>query len=213
MARKLKAFTTSIGFFDLAVAAPSMKAALQAWDASQNLFHQGFARQTDDAKIVAATMARPGVVLRRPVGTNAPFAENSGLPQSLPAGKDKELPRGAPKAKRAEPHKPKVAAKVLSVAEARAAKQAAAAFEKARQHREREERNQDAARKKHRERRETALRAAEAGLEDAQARHDQAAKDIAAEREKLEQRAEREAARWEKEKRKLSAALRAAGDQ
>ena len=33
MARKLKTFTTSIGFFDLAIAAPSMKAALEAWGA------------------------------------------------------------------------------------------------------------------------------------------------------------------------------------
>src|SRR6478672_9602980 len=31
MARKLKTYTTSVGFFDLAVAAPSMKAALEAW--------------------------------------------------------------------------------------------------------------------------------------------------------------------------------------
>jgi hypothetical protein len=31
MARKLKAYQTSIGFFDLAIAAPSMKAALEAW--------------------------------------------------------------------------------------------------------------------------------------------------------------------------------------
>ncbi len=31
------------GFFDLAVAAPSMKAALEAWGADSNLFHQGAA--------------------------------------------------------------------------------------------------------------------------------------------------------------------------
>jgi colicin import membrane protein len=31
MARKLKTFVTSQGFFDLAIAAPSMKAALAAW--------------------------------------------------------------------------------------------------------------------------------------------------------------------------------------
>jgi hypothetical protein len=33
MARKLKTYQTSLGFFDLAVAAPSMKAALEAWGA------------------------------------------------------------------------------------------------------------------------------------------------------------------------------------
>jgi hypothetical protein len=36
MARKLKAFTTSAGFFDLAVAAASMKA-VEPWGASKNL--------------------------------------------------------------------------------------------------------------------------------------------------------------------------------
>jgi hypothetical protein len=41
MARKLKAYQTSLGFFDLAIAAPSMKAALEAWGADSNLFHQG----------------------------------------------------------------------------------------------------------------------------------------------------------------------------
>jgi hypothetical protein len=34
MARKLKTYQTSIGFFDLAIAAPSMKAALDAWGSS-----------------------------------------------------------------------------------------------------------------------------------------------------------------------------------
>ena len=44
MARKLKTFQTSVGFYDLAIAAPSMKAALEAWGAGSNLFHQGVAR-------------------------------------------------------------------------------------------------------------------------------------------------------------------------
>src|ERR1700731_3483619 len=35
MARKLKTYQTSLGFFDLAIAAPSMKAALEAWGAEQ----------------------------------------------------------------------------------------------------------------------------------------------------------------------------------
>jgi hypothetical protein len=30
-----------VGFFDLAIAAPSMKAALEEWGANSNLFHQG----------------------------------------------------------------------------------------------------------------------------------------------------------------------------
>ena len=66
MPRKLKVYQTSQGFFDLAVAAPSMKAALEAWGASRNLFHQGFAKQSDDSEVIAVSMAKPGVVLKRP---------------------------------------------------------------------------------------------------------------------------------------------------
>src|SRR5215472_8683975 len=65
MARKLKTFVTSLGFFDLAIAAPSKKAALEAWGAGSNLFHQGVAKEVDDPDVVDATMAKPGVVLRR----------------------------------------------------------------------------------------------------------------------------------------------------
>jgi hypothetical protein len=57
-----------------------MKAALDAWGASSNLFHQGFAKEADDEEVVAATMEKPGVVLQRPVGSNKPFSEHSGLP-------------------------------------------------------------------------------------------------------------------------------------
>jgi|ERR1700730_427274 hypothetical protein len=39
MARKLKIYQTSLGFFDQATAAPSMKAALKTWGAD-SLFHQ-----------------------------------------------------------------------------------------------------------------------------------------------------------------------------
>src|SRR4051812_38398513 len=50
MPRKLKTYQTSQGFYDLAIAAPSMKAALAAWGTSRNLFHQGFAKESEDAK-------------------------------------------------------------------------------------------------------------------------------------------------------------------
>src|SRR6185369_14527932 len=83
MARKLKTYQTSLGFFDQAIAAPSMKAALEAWGADSNLFHQGAARESDDPEVIAATMAKPGVVLRRPVGSNGPFGEHADLPIDL----------------------------------------------------------------------------------------------------------------------------------
>ena len=68
MAKKLKTYETSLGFFDLAIAAPSMKAALEAWGADSNLFHQGAAKQSEDPDVVAATMAKPGVVLKASCG-------------------------------------------------------------------------------------------------------------------------------------------------
>jgi hypothetical protein len=87
MARKLKTYQTSLGFFDLAMAAPSMKAALEAWGADSNLFHQGAAKESHDPDVIAATMAKPGVVLRRPVGTDRPFSEHAELPTDLGGGR------------------------------------------------------------------------------------------------------------------------------
>src|SRR5438477_4253104 len=83
MARKLKTYQTSLGFFDLAMAAPSMKAALEAWGADSNLFHQGAAKESDDPDVIAAAMAKPGVVLRRPVGSDGSFGEHAELPPDL----------------------------------------------------------------------------------------------------------------------------------
>jgi hypothetical protein len=61
MARKLKTYQTSLGFFDQAIAAPSMKAALEAWGADSNLFHQGAANESDDPDVITATMKKPGI--------------------------------------------------------------------------------------------------------------------------------------------------------
>lgn len=99
MTRKLKTYQTSLGFYDLAIAAPSMKAALEAWGAGSNLFHQGVANESSDPDVVSATMSKPGVVLRRPVGSDAPFSEHPGLPTQLA---DDE-PRHGPKKTAARP--------------------------------------------------------------------------------------------------------------
>jgi len=99
MSRKLKTFVTESGFFELAVAAPSMKAALRDWGIDVNLFQQGLARETDDAAIVAAAEAVPGKVLRRPIGGKAQFGESAALPKV----------KGAPA--RSPMHKVKAAAK------------------------------------------------------------------------------------------------------
>jgi hypothetical protein len=70
----------------MAIAAPSMKAGLEAWGADSNLFHQGAAKESDDPDVIAATMSKPGVVLRRPVGSDGSFGEHAELPTNLGGG-------------------------------------------------------------------------------------------------------------------------------
>src|SRR5258707_1324226 len=99
MPRVLKVFQAHLGFYDTAVAAPSKAAALKAWGSRQNLFREGVASETKDPQAVTAALAKPGVVLRRPVGSNAPFSENPGLPQiPNPPKKPPSKPAPSPKA-------------------------------------------------------------------------------------------------------------------
>lgn len=199
MPKKLKTYQTSLGFYDQAIAAPSMKAALQAWGASSNLFHQGVAKETDDPDIVAATMAKPGIVLRRPVGSDGPFTESAELPTDLAEGK----------AKPQRPKRPaKTAKKPSRKIDDQAARKAAAAFEKEERRREAERRKEEAARAKERARREKAVAAAEAALDEARREHEARAEEIEAERAALDARAEAEQGRWDKQRIKLEQALR-----
>jgi hypothetical protein len=204
MARRLKAYQTSSGFFDLAIAAPSMKAAAEAWGSRTNIFKQGFAKETRDPKIVTATMAKPGVVLKRPVGSNEAFREHAHLPKHLPAGRDKEAP--------AKPQlKPREAQ--LSKIDDKAARVASVAFERAQARREAERRREEAKRQKERELRERKVRIAERALEKAERQHEAKAKEIERERTALDKRSQAENARWQKQKEKLeSARSRARGD-
>jgi hypothetical protein len=73
MPRTLKVFKTHIGFYDLVVAAPSMKAAAEAWEAHPRIFAQGFAAVTKEPDAVKAALEQPGVVLRRPHGQSGPY--------------------------------------------------------------------------------------------------------------------------------------------
>ena len=54
MVRRLKTYQTSLGFFDLAIAAPSMKAAADAPGLKTDEFKRGCAKETNDPAIVAA---------------------------------------------------------------------------------------------------------------------------------------------------------------
>jgi hypothetical protein len=71
MARPLKVFRTAIGFHDAYVAAPTMKAALEAWGADRNLFASGRAELVTDAKLTKAPLADPGKVIKVLRGTEA----------------------------------------------------------------------------------------------------------------------------------------------
>jgi colicin import membrane protein len=201
MPRRLKTYQTSLGFFDLAVAAPSMKAAAEAWGSKTNDFKRGFAKQTNDPAIVAATMAKPGVVLRRPVGSNGLFSEHPALPKGLPTDKVKERPT-----------KPRPKTKAPRKFDDEAAREAAIAFEREQKRRDIARRKEEAAREKERKRREQAIAKAERGLEQAKQEHETKTKKIEYERAALDRRSQAEDARWEKQKEKLEIALRRARD-
>jgi colicin import membrane protein len=203
MPRKLKTYQTSVGFFDLAIAAPSMKAALEAWGARSNLFHQGFASEVTDRRLVDATMKKPGTVLKRPVGSNQPFQEHPDLPSDLPARKRRT--------KSAKPFRTAEKSKSPAVDEG-ASRKAALAFEKQRQRREAAQRKAEAAEAKKRERRRQVAARAQAALESASREHDTRLTAIDRERAKLERRQEQEDQRWEKLKKRLDSAVRRAAD-
>ena len=202
MARKLKTYQTSLGFFDLAMAAPSMKAALEAWGADSNLFHQGAAKESHDLDVIAATMAKPGVVLRRPVGTDRPFSERAELPTDLDGGGSTKAARKSkgPKTKKPSPRPVDKAAE----------RKAALDYEQEQKRRERERAKEEAARQKERERRQQAVEKAQAALDKAEREHAKRAAAIQAEVEVLAKKSQTEEARWHTENERFEASLRRA---
>jgi hypothetical protein len=203
MVRKLKTFQTSLGFFDMAIAAPSMKAALEAWGADSNLFQQGVAKQSDDPDVVAATMAKPGVVLRRPVGSGGPFGEHAELPTDLGSG---ERPTKAASRPIATKAKKPISGRVDKAAK----RKAALAYQREEKRRELERAKEEASRLKERERRQQAVDRAQGALDKAGRAHTETADEIRAELEALEKNLKAEDARWAKEKDRLETALRRA---
>lgn len=176
-----------------------MKAALETWGAGSNLFHQGAAKETDDPEVVAATMSKPGVVLRRPAGSNGRFAEHAGLPDL------KDEASGQKKSRLPEPKRhaiPKISDKD--------ARKAAAELESEQRRRDAERRKEDAAREKERAKRDKLVAKAQAVLDRAQQEHEERASILEAERAAIEKRVQVEDARWESEKEKLKDALRRA---
>lgn len=104
----LKVFKTPIGFHDAYVAAPSRKAALEAWGAGTDLFSAGIAEPvTSTGEAAKAALAKPGEVVRvRRTGGK----EDKGGPRIEPG----RTRRAQPKAK----SKPKPSRATVDKAEA-----------------------------------------------------------------------------------------------
>lgn len=95
-------FKTPIGFHDAYIAAPSRKAALEAWGASTDLFSAGIAEPVSgDGEGAKAALEKPGEVVRIPrSGKDDPSPRPS--PQSGRGGEVAKPASRKPKASRAE---------------------------------------------------------------------------------------------------------------
>jgi hypothetical protein len=177
-----------------------MKAAAEAWGMPDtDAFRRGFAKQTADPDIVAAAMAKPGLVLKRAVGTNDIFSEDPRLPRHLLDGLADSPRERRPKAK----HR-------AQSAEPEARKEAPAAFERERRRRESQRQREEAARERQRKKQAEAVSKAEKALKDAERRHQKQVERLTRERALLDKRTAAEDVRWEKAKKKLEATLRRA---
>lgn len=145
MPRKLKVFRTPIGFHDAYVAAPTQKAALEAWGAGSNLFARGTAEQVTDPELTAAPLERPGEVVRVSRGDLAAQLK------ALGPRKKKTAETGKPAKKARAKRKPPPRRDKVDAAEAaleEAAKQHAQEACKLEEERDRIERQLDALRAK-----------------------------------------------------------------
>jgi colicin import membrane protein len=176
-----------------------MKAAAEAWGSKTNDFKRGFAKETHDPAIVAATMAKPGVVLRRPIGSKGAFSEHAALPKD-PTDKVKE------RRTKSQPKTEELPARKFGE---KAARDAALAFE-------REQKRRDIARRKEEAARE---RSANDASRQSQRRKGRLTKPSASTKPRPRRSntnalhsTQAEDARWEKQKEKLEIALRRARD-
>ena len=198
MAKKLKVYQTSIGFFDLAVAAPSMKADAQEWVSDPDIFKRGFAKQTEDPKVVEVAKATPGVVLRRPVGSRGAFTEKAAPPRVPDVGQlathDRvQLP----------PVRKKAHAKSVEEAELNAA----AALEKEKKREALDRAKAEAECEREKRQRERVIAKA---FERARSRHEDAVNSIRQRREELDKEEANEDERWERAQQAHDASMKEA---
>ena len=195
MPKKLKVYQTSIGFFDLAVAAPSMKAAAEAWGADADIFRRGFAKPTQDPNVVEATMAAPGVVLRRPVRSLGKFTETAVLPKAPERG------QRAPKSHARVDTSKQTEAK-------KAKRNEAAAFEREKKREALDRAKAEARSERAKKQRERMITKAEAAFARARSRHESATSSIRQRREELDKEEANESQRWEREQQEHVDALK-----
>lgn len=109
--RKLKVYKMAVGFHDAFVAAPTQKAAIEAWGSDKDVFSRGRAELVEDPALTKEPLARPGEIVKRLRGT----AE-----EQIAALGDADRPApakaAAPKPKPAKP-KPRPSRKALDRAE------------------------------------------------------------------------------------------------
>lgn len=98
MPRALKVYRTPIGFHDAYVAAPTQKAALEAWGTDANLFARGLVEVVTDPKLTEEPLANPGKVIKRLRGTAEEHFD--ALPKSGPQPAGTARPGKEPVAKR-----------------------------------------------------------------------------------------------------------------
>jgi vacuolar-type H+-ATPase subunit I/STV1 len=68
---KLKVYRMAVGFHDAYVAAPSQKAAAEAWGSDASVFSRGEAELVTDAALTQEPLAKAGEVIKRLRGTAA----------------------------------------------------------------------------------------------------------------------------------------------
>ena len=95
---KLKVFRMAVGFHDAYVAAPSQKAAAEAWGADASVFTRKEAELVTDPELAAEPLAHPGKVIKRLRGTAAEQIAALGEADKATAPRAKaKKPSGRPK--------------------------------------------------------------------------------------------------------------------
>jgi hypothetical protein len=110
MARALKVYRLTIGFHDAYVAAPSQKAAVEAWGSDKDVFARGQAELVADPALTEEPLARPGTVIKRlraSAAEQVAALDREASPATRRRSRPSAEPEPKPKAKLKPPPKPK----------------------------------------------------------------------------------------------------------